>query len=263
MILHCDNSHIPEAENFIGKDIPLCFYLYMDMLECGAEAENMDLWLAKDESGVQAVFYRYHTTMHMFSRGGYDETEVREFLRQHPCNVVFMTKEDADRLGDLFTDYTAELSHIITNPVYMEGRTDLDIAQAGLEDADAIAELMMTSDIYNTVYSSAAELAEQLRERLNSGFGRLFVIRKGDRVIATNATSAETDKLAVVSGLVTDPNERGQGLGRAITAHTWNLAKREGKTVLAYLACDNDNTVRLHKAMGYDFIGISARFKKD
>ena len=32
---------------------------------------------------------------------------------------------------------------------------------------------------------------------------------------------------------------------------------------LAHLACDNDNTVRLHRQMGYDFLGVRARFLKE
>lgn len=260
MILHCDNSSIPAAAEFIGDDRVMCFYLYMDMMEYGAENENMDLWIC-DDGGIKAVFYRYHDALHMFSRGAWPKQEVEDFLRENRRKVVTMGKEDAEALGQLFADWETEDSFVITAPKYMTGREDLDIAPAGREDAGAIADLMMRDSIYNTVYTRE-ELYEQTLERLESGFGRLFVIRKGDRVIATNCTAAETEDLAVISGLVTDPTERGQGLGRAITAYTWNLVKREGKMGLAHLACENGNTIRLHRAMGYDFLGIRTRFLK-
>lgn len=261
MILHCDNSYIPAAAEYIGKDRVMCFYLYMDMLQFGAENENMDLWLC-DDGGIKAVFYRYYDCLHMFSRGGWPTAEVEDFLRQNTRKVVTMSQEDAKALGHLFAGFESEESYVITASKLMSGREDLEIAQAGKEDAGAIADLMMCDSIYNTVYTRD-ELYAQTLERLESGFGRLFVIRKGDAVIATNCTAAETEDLAVISGLVTDPRERGQGLGRAITAYTWNLVKNEGKMGLAHLACDNDNTIRLHRAMGYDFLGIRTRFLKE
>ena len=258
MIIHCDNSYIPAARDYIGADRVLCFYLYMDMMEYGAENKDMDLWLC-DDGGIRAVFYRYHDAIHMFSRGDWPQGEVEGFLRAHPVKVVSMSEEDAARLAPLFADCERELSHVITATKTMTGRDDLDIRPAGREDAAAIAELMMRDATYNTVYSYD-ELYSQTIERLESGFGRLFVIRRDGRVIATNCTAAETEDLAVISGLVTDPAERGQGLGRAITAYTWNLVRDEGKMGLAHLACDNENTVRLHRQMGYDFLGIRARF---
>lgn len=261
MIVHCDNSYIPAVRDYLGDDRVLCFYLYMDMVQYGAEDENTDLWLC-DEDGIRAVFYRYHNAIHMFSRGDWPRDEVETFFRSHPAKVVTMSESDAKALAPLFSDCSLELSHVITATKTMTGRDDLEIRPAGRDDAGAIADLMMRDATYNTVYTRD-ELYDQTIERLESGFGRLFVIRRGERVIATNCTAAETEDMAVISGLVTDPAERGQGLGRAITAYTWNLVREEGKMGLAHLACDNDNTVRLHKAMGYDFVGIRARYLKE
>ena len=173
-----------------------------------------------------------------------------------------MLKPDADVLADLFEGCACELSNVITARKHMEGRTDLDIRPADASDAADIAALMMKDSIYNTVYTQDV-LTAQILERLQSGFGRLFVIRREGKVIATNATTAELEDMAVISGLVTDPDQRGQGLGQAITAHTWNLVRREGKMGLAYIACDNVNSMRLHEKMGYDILGVHARFVRE
>lgn len=262
MIIHCDNSYIPAVAEFMGEGRVICFYLYMDMIQYGTENPDMDLWISEVEGQIKAAFYRYHDTIHMYSRGDFPLEEVKDFLRAHPCKVVTMPKPDADKLSELFEGCECELSNVITANKRMEGREDLDIRPAGEEDARAIAELMMKDSIYYTVYT-ADVLEQQILERLRNGFGRLFVIRKGDKVIATNATSAELPDMAVISGLVTDPDERGQGLGRAITAHTWNLVRDAGKLPLAYLAQDNTNTIRLHEKMGYDTIGVHARFVRN
>lgn len=259
MIIHCDNSYIPAVTEFLGNGRILCFYLYMDMVQYGTENPDMDLWVSEEKGVIRAAFYRYHDTIHMYSRGQYDRQEVRQFLKEHPVKVVTMPKADADELADLFEGCECELSNVITARKEMEGRKDLDIRQAHEGDAADIAALMMKDPLYNTVYTQQ-KLTEQILERLKSGFGRLFVIRREGRVVATNATFAELEDMAVISGLVTDPAERGQGLGQAITAHTWNLVRREGKMGLAYIACDNHSSMRIHERMGYDILGVHARF---
>ena len=259
MIIHCDNSYIPAVTEFMGKDRVMSFYLYMDMIQFGTEHPDMDLWICQDKGALKAAFYRYHDTLHMFSRGDFPREEVVDFLKEHKLKVVTMPKADADCLAELYEGYECELSNVITARKHMEGRTDLDIRPADESDAGAIAALMMKDSIYNTVYTQNV-LEAQIRERITSGFGRLFVIRRDDRIIATNATSAEVEDMAVISGLVTDPDQRGQGLGQAITAHTWNLVRQEGKMGLAYIACDNVNSVKLHEKMGYDILGVYARF---
>ena len=89
-------------------------------------------------------------------------------------------------------------------------------------------------------------------------------MREADgRLVATNALSAETEEFAVINGLVTDPEMRGRGLGRAITASTWNLVKNEGKRGLAFLGADNENTLSLHRKMGYTFLGLYARLIRE
>lgn len=262
MIIHCDNSYIPAVAEFMGQGRILCFYLYMDMIQYGTEHPDMDLWICREDNVIKAAFYRYHDTIHMFSRGQFPQDEVGQFLKEHPCKVVTMLKPDADVLGDLFEGCECELSNVITARKHMEGRTDLDIRPADESDAEDIAALMMKDSIYNTVYTQDV-LTAQILERLHSGFGRLFVIRRDGKVIATNATTAELEDMAVISGLVTDPDQRGQGLGQAITAHTWNLVRQEGKMGLAYIACDNVNSMRLHEKMGYDILGVHARFVRE
>ena len=145
----------------------------------------------------------------------------------------------------------------------MDGKSDLEVRPAGKEDVPEIASLMMKEHIYNTVYTYDS-LCESLIRRIDEGFGRLFVMRTEDgRLVATNALSAESEEYAVINGLVTDPDVRGRGLGRAITASTWNLVKNEGKRGLAFLGADNENTLSLHRKMGYTFLGLYARLIRE
>ena len=261
MLIKCDNSSVQKAAEYIGAERVTCFYLYMDMMEYGAEKDGVALWLCEDENGINTVMYRYFDTLHIYSRGLCSKDEVLQVIAELNPKCITGKQENIDLLlQSLDADrYTYELSHIITAEKMMEGNSDLSVQPAGEADVPEIAALMMKEEIYYTVYTYE-RLCEETMRRVRDGFGRLFVMRdETGRLVATNATSAETEDLAVISGLVTDPDCRGRGLGRAITASTWNLVKTEGKQGLAFLGAENEKTLALHRKMGYTFIGMQAR----
>ena len=264
MLKKCDKSYIPRVVDYIGEDKVFCFYLYMDLLECGTEGEGLGLWISEtDDGGIDAVMYRYYDALHLYSRGLCPREETLELIRSLDAKVVTGKQEIIDDIRPFLEGYVYELSHVITADKLMEGKSELEVKPAGKADVPEIAALMMTEPIYNTVYTYE-NLCASLERRIDEGFGRLFVMRTPDgRLAATNALSAESEEFAVINGLVTDTSMRGMGLGRAITASTWNLVKNEGKRGLAFLGAENENTLSLHRRMGYTFLGLYARLIRE
>lgn len=267
ILKECNESDIGKVLDYIGDDKLLCFYLYMDVLECGIEDEGLGLWVSECNDDIHAVMYQYYDCLHIFSRKkDVPVNNVIKLIKQiHPKvivsseNVIDTLKCELDQ-----NEYMYELNHIITTDVLMKENDDISIASATKKDVPEIAEMMMKDPIYNSVYTYE-KLCGDLVRRFETGFGRMFVIRdENNKLVCANATYAETDDLAVIGGLVTDPASRGKGLGAAITANTWNAVLREGKRGLAFLLDGNDKTINLHKKLGYDFIGTSARLiRKD
>lgn len=264
MTIQCDNSYIPEVLEYIGEGRYQCFYLYMDLLEYGAHGPDVGLWLCGDEEEIKGVAYRYFDTLHLYSRDIFPAHDALGLVDELRPKCVTGSQANIDRIYGRTKDYyVCELSHIITTRRYMEGKCELAVREAGEEDIPEVAALMMKEPIYSSVYTYES-LCRQLTDRMRTGFGRLFVMRdETGRLAAANATSAETRDMAVISGLVTDPELRGRGLGRAITASTWNLVRREGKRGLAFLGAENESTVALHKKMGYEFLGLYARLLRE
>lgn len=265
MLKKCGDDRIPQVTEYIGEDKVICFYLYMDLLECGTQGDGVGLWVCEDGGTLQAVMYRYYDALHIYSRDRCPADEAVALITELDPKVITGRQEDIDRIAAVLPTgkYAYELSHIITADKLMDGKSDLAVQPAGEADVPEIAALMMKERIYNTVYTYDG-LCEALIRRIHEGFGRLFVMRTEDgRLVATNALSAETEEFGVINGLVTDPDMRGHGLGRAITASTWNLVKNEGKRGLAFLGADNENTLSLHRRMGYTFLGLYARLIRE
>lgn len=260
----CDVSDIQRTLDYIGDDRLLCFYLYMDVLECGIEDEGLGLWLSETGDGIAAVMYQYYDCLHLFSRETAPVSDVMAVIDEIDPKVIVSSEANIDALRAVLDEskYIYELNHIITTDVLMKENTDIEILTATKEDVPEIAAMMMKDHIYSEVYSYE-KLCGDLTRRLEAGFGRLFIIRdENGRLVCADATNAETEDLAVIGGLVTDPEMRGRGLGQAMTGSVWNTVLREGKRGLAFLLNDNEKTINLHKKLGYDFIGYSARLIK-
>ena len=260
MLKKLDKTQVQRVLDYIGDDYVQCFYMYMDIIECGVEDDGLGLWVEEENEEIRCVYYRYYDCIHIFSREGCC-SHAMELIEEIQPKVISSSEVIIDELRKQLPedDYLYELNHIITATKELDGGRELDIKEAVEADVPEIAALMLKADIFSDVYDYEG-LCESLTRRLNEKFGRLFLVRdESGKIIATNATNAETDKIAVVGGLVTDPDMRGQGLGRAITASTWNLVRREGKQGLAFLITDNEKTISIHRKMGFDFIGYSAR----
>lgn len=238
------------------------FYLYMDLKECGCEDEGLGLWVSEKDDRIAFIIYRYYDTLHLFGEEADLDEEVIEKIKSLEPGLLYGSVPVITKLSKVFSVDESEIEKnlVITAEKYLGDDNDEahGISQAEVEDLPYVAELMLKDDLYRKVYSYD-QLLSQLENRLKNGFGRVFVLRRNGKILAANATYAETEDLAVVGGLITDPEARGQGLGRIITASTWDRVKREGKQGLAFLEADNIKTINLHRKMGYAFLGESAR----
>lgn len=265
MLKRCDDNWIQPVVDYIGEDRVKCFYLYIDIKECGTQKEGVGLWLDLNEDGsINAVLYRYYDTLHLYSRGAFPVEAALSLAAELDPKVITGEMEAIRALRErLSGSYAYEESYIITAEKYMDGKSNLEVTEAGAADVPEIAALMMKAEIYYSVYTYDS-LVKQLYDRVRDGFGHLYAMRDDTgRLVATNATNAESEDMAVISGLVTDPEMRGRGLGRAITASTWNMVKRAGKQGIAFLGADNENTLSLHRKMGYTFHGLYARLIRE
>lgn len=264
MLFQChEEKWVRRVLDYIGDDYEKCFYLYIDLQEYGVCGDNEKLWVSLEGEAIRGVAYKYFDTLHLYSQKQFPIDDALMLERVVCPHCIYCSSVDVEEMsGGTEGTYMIEYHHIITADKFMEETAGAKVLQAREEDIPGISALMMKDKQYYTVYTYE-KLCEQLKERFRTGFGRLFILRneKG-AVVAANAIYAETKEVGVVSGLITDLESRGKGLGRSITASTWNLLRREGKKGLALLGMDNTATIALHEKMGFTFLGTMARMIK-
>ena len=94
---------------------------------------------------------------------------------------------------------------------------------------------------------------DAIRQRLESGLGRGYLIREGDEIVSTVSTSAETSVSAMIGGVMTHPNFRGRGYASFCLSVLCDELNREGK--IACLTYDNPAAGSIYKRIGFKDIG--------
>ncbi len=89
------------------------------------------------------------------------------------------------------------------------------VETAGLSDVDEIHDFLMTIPSFEQIYSAK----EMIETRIQNGDGtHMFIRDNSGRIVAHANSAAQTDDAAMIGGVAVSEEERGRGLGSAVTA---------------------------------------------
>ena len=264
MLSKCTNADIPCIVDYIGEGKYQCFYLYVDMLEYGTNGDGFGLWISGTGKEIEGVAYRYHSTLHLYSHNIFPSMDALSLIKElRPKCITGPQACIEPLLGKTTDSYKLELSNIISRDRPSEIKRNLPIELAGEDDIPEIASIMMDDPVYQHVYTYE-RLCRELKERIQNGFGRTFVIRdKHKEILASNATYAESSEIVVSGGLVTRKRVRGTGLGAMLTEAVFNMIYSEKKRFLAFVSVENKEAEIMNRKLGFDFIGVYARLLRE
>jgi aminoglycoside 6'-N-acetyltransferase I len=78
------------------------------------------------------------------------------------------------------------------------------------------------------------------------------------------AEGCRTDRVAFLEGWFVVPDARGQGVGRALVAAAEQWGRGQGCRELASdTQADNDRSAAVHRALGFEDVGLVRCFRKD
>ena len=123
-----------------------------------------------------------------------------------------------------------------------------EVEAAGAEDIPEIASLICTDEGLGGTYEPES-FAKQLLERYEDDFGRYYCIRQNGRIVCHAGTYAEVDDLAVISGVITAEDCRGQNLAYKVVSKLGKDLLDEGK--LPCLFYYTKSAARLYEKVGF------------
>lgn len=242
-MLECTEAELPEVLDFLRKDIPNCFYMYVDISKYGLSPPELSVWTLRDTNGVTAVVMKYFGNMQVYAHPEAELSPIAKLIIKENAPIVTGTAEICDELNKLMPDRYA-VSHGWTFEIekFRNFSSPLPICIASDDDLIASAKLICEDENLGS-HCDYENLLRQLRERRDDGMGRNYVIHKDGEVIGHIATYAEYEDYAVTSGLIVHPEYRDQPYGTYLESYLMNKLLEEGKRVFTFL--------RLEKRMKY------------
>lgn len=241
--------------DYLKKAVAECIYMYIDILNYGVASENMAVWLQEQGGQIELVVMKYFDSFQVYShRRGIDVEPVMALLQEYPVTMVSARRDIIEQLEGVCSGYHAvygavfDVSYLRRTFWAMGGTKPcaLKVTEATEDDAAEIAELLCSDDTFRFNYKEE-DLTRQLAERIRTHTGRSVIIRMDGRIVAHDATFAEAEGVAVVSGLVIRPEYRRLGCYEALVSYLGDQLMKEGK--IPYAFAISDKTIRYHRAV--------------
>lgn len=231
------NERIQEALDYMDGDLVNCLYLYGDIVCYGLDDPNMTVWYSEKDGEFTAIVMKYFSGSHVYSRkGDYDLDEIVSHLYEISPDRISAPREIAEKLIERMNDvYEVEYGGVFRLYSYREMKSPVPIEKATGDDARQIAELLMTHETYSSTYDVDA-LAAELKDRIEKGVGRSYIMRDGDRIVAHDGVNIETDKFAVEGLALVHEDFRRTLYGSFLDSYMINDLGKEGKELYCMIA---------------------------
>ena len=234
---------------YLENDLGNCVYLYMDIRKYGLDSSYIRVWINEEEQ-LSTVVMRYFDSLQIYAdKRNVDMNGIQELVLKENVQMISGEKSLIDRLRSckkVEENYEAKEGYVFQLENYRvfpyEG------IENGLpEDCQEIADLMCLDEGFAGNYDPK-NLALQLQERMQTGMGRSYIIRKDGKIIAHIATFAEDMGIAVTSGLVVHPEYRDYPYGTIMESYLVNNLKKEKFKV--FTVVNERKRVKMLRAMG-------------
>lgn len=248
---------------YIRPHIGECIYLYIDVVVYGIESPILDLWYDEDEDGINFVVMRYNDSLQIYSHlQDWDKDALMDIVREYDIQAVNAKNSMLDQLEEELGDAYEKRPGWVFKARDM---ADLDVAGvsdvevATEEDAPGIAALMCSTPHWRKLYKEE-KLASQLADRIRTGMGRSLIIRDGGRIVAHDATWAETDDIVMGSGLVVDENYLDRMYSIAMSVAMDRILREEHKE--KYFHVSDAARMKMFRKMGHKLVGETGKWMK-
>ena len=253
MIRKCGTDEdVRRAVNYIGEDYMATPYLYADIIKYGTGTSNVIAWMDMDCDEIQGLYLLYFDCLHFYTKNpdNYNLEEIIKMRVKYDPKVIMVPGKMGDLIEDYFDDkYSLEKNYVLDMRGVGKDRDDYKGEIACREDIEQIVDLMMTDELYQSVFSRDI-LMRQMLERFDDGFSRYIVIKDANKVISTCSTYGEIENIALIGSVIVHPDYRRRGLAAEVEGYTGRLVSREGKVGIGFVNYENYPSLNLHEQIG-------------
>ena len=247
--------------SYIGDDYYKCLYLFLDYEKYGVSNPNVDFWIQEKNNTIVSLILKYYDGMHIYSKD--DNADVMELVylikKEKPLSI-FSSCNLIKSIGDFIKNYNMSVGTIreLSN-INCDYDFDDVVKDLSMTDYEKLSSLILNDSI-GFEYTKD-KLIGQFIERRKEKYGRNYIIKDKDRVIAHAGTGAENSKVAIMNFVITDSSYRSKGYGFKIICNLCSDLLEEGKKV--YLINYTDISTALYSKVGFKEVYKIGRLTKE
>lgn len=235
---------------YIDKNYSKCLYLYMDLKKYFNSNPNVKAWLFLENDKITGAILEYYTGMHIYSKEvDFDLKEVANLIQEENPSILCGEKKTIDYLSNSLKEFKYENGWVRILPKLEEtSNSSVKIEKAKYEDFDEIAELLLEDEDIGASYTKEI-LKEQLIQRNQEGYGKNYIVRDMDRIIAHIGNGAEFENISMINYVIVKNEYRGKGIATAMCYDFCKLLQSEGKDI--FLINYSKESIGLYNKIGF------------
>lgn len=227
-------NDLKAVKDYLYENLESCIYLYIDLQKYGLDNPNVTFWISEKDGKPYTVAMKYYDSIQVFCNDHeWDAEEMADLIKKYPVTTICGEESLIQKLSEKTGEYDTDYGIIVRAETYQEFDQFSDITKAEPKDAMQIAKLVCSDDDFGENYDVPV-LAQQLADRMREGVGRSFVLWQDGEIAAHVAAFAETEEIAVLSGLIAKPEYRNKLYGMIIHEYIKKILLSEGKAVYAF-----------------------------
>ena len=230
-----NRSDINKIILFLKENVEHCIYIYIDIVKYGVEHSDIKLWYSETNKEINGVVMKYYDSFQLFFVDvEQDKQEICRILEENPVKTISGNEELIKAIEKYFSDtYVANYGIVVKETKYKKLPGFDKVEPASISDCEAIAHLMCQDEEFGNNYEET-ELARQLKDRMQTGMGKSFILRENGEIVGHVATFAEVDDLVVQSGLIVSKKCKNPFSGLILHEYMKSVSLDAGKTVFAF-----------------------------
>ena len=245
---------------YLSAEPEMNMFFYGDVENNGFDSDICEIFALEQGGEWGAVALRYFKNYVIYSRkDNYDCEAVRDFLlSRDELRVISGKASVLEPLKKFFPGFKFSSTYMsrCNEAAYFEHKAQgVSARRLTEQDAMDVVKLFCRIDEWKDDYlGREEEKAEEERKNIRSGGTKLGFFH-GDQLVSCAGTTAENSRGAMVIGVATLPEWRGQGLASANVSKLCRMHFEAGREFLC-LFYNNPAAGRIYHKIGFKEIGL-------
>ncbi len=213
MLRNLTKSDHEQVLTFLKEEAAINLFIIGDIEAFGYDTDFQELWGMFTESGaLQSVLLRFHDSFIPYGKRNFSVTDYEEILSPHKPLKISGKSDIVEKFEDIHSIHLGTKNKMY----FCECKDDTALPQTGFHTTIKLAtinDVKRIMKLRNTIkeFPHTEESEKLLRQSLETNTGRTYYIEEKGEIVTSASTSAENSLSAMVVGVCTHPDYRGNG----------------------------------------------------